>query len=186
MSKEQRAVFIGILITLVYALTMWIEKGVFLYPFPLNEFIFFVVAALFIRLNYSKNSTISLIAGITALFYLLSSPFFWGFFFDEIKLDIFLEAGIYDLLKFLHSTSVIFWMIFTLNGIQGKKRYLYYAILAPVFVLSLFVLPQELGLLGILSAAIISLIYGLKKPFDSLWVLFSYLSLMKFLVFFFS
>jgi hypothetical protein len=186
MSREQRAVFIGVLITLVYAFTMWIEKGVFLYPFPLNEFIFFIVSAQFIWLNYSKHPTIAIVSGISALFYLFSSPFFWSFFFDEISINVFLETGIYDLVKILHFTAVFFWMIFTLKDIKGRKRYFFYAITTSLFVSSLFVFHQELGLIGILCIAIISLVYGLKKPFDLLWILFTYLSLMKFLVFFFS
>lgn len=186
MSKEQRAVFIGILITLVYAFTMWMEKGVFLYPFPLNEFIFFIVSAQIIRLNYLKHRTIGAISGLAALFYLFSSPFFWSFFFDEINVNIFLEGGIYDLFKFLHFVAVFFWMIFTLKDIKGNKRYFFYATTSTLFVSSLFVFHQELELIGILCVAIISLVYDLKKPFDLLWILFTYLSLMKFLVFFFS
>ena len=185
MSKDKRAVFIGILTTLVYAFTMWIEKGVFLYPFPLNEFIFFIVSAQIIWLNYSKHKRIAILSGITALFYLFSSPFFWVFFLDEINLNTFLETGIYDLAKFLNLTAVFFWMIFTLNDIKGFKRYFFYTTISALFLISLFIFPNEFEVLGILSVAILSLFYGLKKPFDLLWVLLAYLYLMKFLVFFF-
>ncbi len=186
MSKEHNSVFIGILITLVYAFTMWIEKGVFLYPFPLNEFIFLFVSAQIIRLNFLKHPSIALISGITALFYLVSSPFFWGFFLDEIYLNIFIEDGLFDLIKFLYFLSTFFWMIFTLQNICGRKKYIFYSVLIPIFIISIFILQQELSVLSILLVSIISLIYNLKVPFNLLWVLLAYLSTMKFLVFFFN
>ncbi len=186
MSKEQRAVFIGVLITLVYPFTIWLEKGVFLYPFPLNEFIFFIVSTQIIYLNFKKHQLVALLSGIAAFFYLLSSPFFWTFVLDQISISDFLEGGFYELIKLLYFLSLLFWMLFTLKDIKGSKRYFFYATLLAVFISSLFFWTEVLGDIGILVVAIISLIFSLKKPFDLLWVLLAYLSIMKFLFFFFN
>jgi hypothetical protein len=186
MSKEEKAVFLGILTTLVYTATIWIEKGAFLYPFPLNEFVFAAVTFQIMRLNYSENKTSALISGATATFFLLASPYFWTFFLSTQSLANFVEGLTFEYLKLAYYVLLILWMIHTVFSMEGSKKYIVFLLAFPFFLTHpLFSFPLA-ELIGVLIMASVSSFYGLTKPFHLLWILMSYLVLMKYLLFYFN
>ena len=186
MSKEQRAVFIGVLITLVYPATLWIEKGILVYPFPLNEFIFFVVSAQVIFLNYKERKSTAFISGLTALFFLLTSPYFWTFFLSDFTISRFLDGGIYEMVKLSYHILLLIWMVHTIIDINGTKKYIVLFVLTSMFLISpIFWLPL-IGTSAVIGTAIVASIYQLKKPFNLLWLLLAYLALMKDIFFYFN
>ena len=76
MSKENRSIFLVALTYVAFASIGLIRNGSFLFPFPLNELVFFI---LFLRFAFwhRKERLSILLVGIAASASLLSSSFFW-------------------------------------------------------------------------------------------------------------
>jgi hypothetical protein len=186
MSKEEKTVFLGILTTLVYTVTIWIEKGAFLYPFPLNEFVFAAATLQIVRLNFKENNVTALFSGLTALFFLLASPYFWTFFLNTQALANFVEGFVFECMKLAFYIVLIVWMIHTIFGLEGFKKYVVLLLTLPFFIVHpLFSLPAA-ELTGILILAVTSSLYRLRQPFHLLWILLAYLAFMKYVLFFFN
>ena len=186
MSREQKVVFLGVLTTLVYAASIWVERGVFLYPFPLNEFIFAVVTFQVIRFNYSKNRNSALLSAICAAFFLISSPYFWTFFLSTAALSQFVEGILYQYLKLGYYVILLLWMIYTVFQIKGGSKYAYLIFIIPLFVLHPLLSMPFFETLGISVIALISTIKRIHKPYHLLWILLAYLTAMKYLLFYFN
>jgi hypothetical protein len=186
MSKEEKAVFLGILTTLVYTATIWVEKGAFLYPFPLNEFVFAAAVIQILRFNYRENKITALISGTTAAFFLLASPYFWTFFLSTQSLADFVEGLPFQCLKLCYYILLLLWMTHTIFSMIGNKKYLVFFLALPLFIIHpLFSIPF-IELLGIVILAVVSSFYDLRKPYHLLWILLAYLALMKYLLFHFN
>ena len=84
MRTEERTIFLSVLIPFVYGSIFWLETGTFIFPFPLNEFIFAAITAFFAVKHYSRYPLNSIFSAAFAFMNLLSSEFFWSFFVDQV------------------------------------------------------------------------------------------------------
>ena len=91
MSREKRTVFIVILTFLVYALTQFLESGVFLFPFPLFNAILLLISFQFIYWNrkiiFEKKNLYFHFYLLALIFKVISSQFFLALIYNDQDLE---------------------------------------------------------------------------------------------------
>lgn len=91
MTKEVKIVFLAALTLVMYATSIFLKDGgSFVFPFPLNPFVFFVVAAQIAFWN-KQFKAIATLTFATGLFGILASEVFW-----EIVLSVDQQINFYD------------------------------------------------------------------------------------------
>lgn len=183
MTREARAVFLGALTLVAYAVFVFIDFGSVIFPFPLNEFIFLAISAQFLWWNKRLQlwaGIIALIAGICAL---LSKQYVWSFiygpenmirFMDGLTTDYFtigfyvlvLLGGIATMVQQKRGVALIFSGLFIIAFISG----------ALLNNISLFLLSY-----GMMIAS--TQITKTFVPYNLLWVLLFFLKLTEWLTF---
>jgi hypothetical protein len=175
MNREKRLVTLSILTLAAYAGSLYLEYGTILYPFPLNEAIFFVASLAFFFWNHEKEKMNSYLALFTALFLLLSTQFFWSFFLDDQEMVNLLENGITDWLRVLFFLGLLAWSTQQLLSLPKKNKYVLISICWIAIPTSVF--WSE----GWLLVALTLLVFGaltvskVNTSFSWLWLLFSIL-----------
>ncbi|NBY41134.1 MAG: hypothetical protein EBQ66_09665 [Flavobacteriia bacterium] len=91
MTKESRAILISVLIVFAYSSSLFIEFGTWIFPFPMFDYILFVVAILFAIWNKEQRTLFALFAGI-CLLRIFGDSFAWTFFLSGASLYIFLDS----------------------------------------------------------------------------------------------
>jgi len=137
MIREERTVFLTLLTFIVYAGLQWLEKGAFLFPFPLNEAALVVIFIYILVLNRNSITTIFWIYGSVLLFKLLSQQFFWSLFLSDETLEIFFSTLWTDIFYICYGLS---FLCFTYFYLAEKKRnifFIYYLFSASCFVVGL-------------------------------------------------
>ncbi|MFK7784978.1 MAG: hypothetical protein AB8B56_07675, partial [Crocinitomicaceae bacterium] len=92
MTSEARTLFLGVLTLVIYAASIFISEGALIFPFPLNEFIFLAIAAQFFYLNRTGNKWAGLLSVFIGIFGVLSTQFFWTFFFSQKEMIAFMDG----------------------------------------------------------------------------------------------
>lgn len=152
MSQAGKTITLAILTVFVYAFSIFLQKGAFIFPFPLNELIF-LIATIVIALNEFKNSKlISTLFISSAILNLFSSEFYWAIFLNTEQMTWFSKSIITDVLKISYYLFLIF-SIFKSFKLLDKKKLIYS--IFPIFgiILSLiFSVPFiEIGALLIVT-----------------------------------
>jgi hypothetical protein len=109
MIREERTVFLTVLTFVFYSIIQFWEKGVFLFPFPLNEAAILIIFLYFVSQNKNQLGIIWTVLGLSCLLKLLSQQFFWSIILPNEKLEFLFEGMLIDLFYLLYS---IFWTIF--------------------------------------------------------------------------
>ncbi len=136
MSRERRTVFIVSLTLLIYALTQFLESGVFILPFPIFDFILLVISLQFIYWNrkiiFQKKFLYFLFYFLALSFKVFSGQFFLSLIYSDSSIED-INSGVFQdicsLIYFVFSAS----FFSTWNWNQGKIRSLL-LILAFVFL----------------------------------------------------
>ena len=114
MSLEKRTVFIVILTFLVYALTQFLESGVFLFPFPLFNAILLLISFQFIYWNrkiiFEKKNLYFLFYLSALIFKVISSQFFLALIYKDQDLEQ-LNSGIFLDVIFIFSTFFLAFLL---------------------------------------------------------------------------
>lgn len=184
MTREARTLFLGTLTLIVYSVSIFINQGSFIFPFPLNEFIFLAIAAQFFWWNRNGNKLAGVLSVSAAICGVLSTQFFWSFLYGPENMIDFMEGLTTDyfLLGFYILVLIggIATMIRQKNGIA--------IIFSGLFVLALFagvMYNNPLILLlayGFMVASTqITKVFG---PYHLLWILLFILELTEWLTFF--
>jgi hypothetical protein len=143
MNRAERLVFLAVLTSTLYALFMWIEKGAFIFPFPLNEIIFFIVGTTYLCYNYNESLLLSLLIGGFAMCSLLCSEVFLQFFLDGASWEKF-HSNVLPYLVTLQIIVLISWFIYSLyQSILLGKRFLW-LIPSTSFILAFFITSPQL------------------------------------------
>jgi len=184
MTNEARTLFFGILTLVVFAASMLLTKGAVIFPFPLNEFVFFVIAARFFAYNWNGNKFAGFLAVSAGVCAVLSTQFFWSFFNDQAEM-IELAEGLtlgYFLLAFylLIFIGGVATMIKQRNGITLllSGTFLW------AFVLGVFLNEPLLLILAYASMVASTQVKKVFEPYHLLWILLFVLKLMEWLTFF--
>lgn len=179
MTREEKTVFLAVLVPLFFGGFILFEKGAFILPFPLNESIFLIVSILFAVRVGKHFRTKSIFSTAFAFFNLLSTEFFWSFFVPQEKIYDLAESGTLDLLKLLSAILLIIWAGITL--IKGKDHFSTFLFLL-FFVLYTSSLIFQIPAVEVLATLVpfVSIFkYRNHFPYHLLWLLLSILSLMK-------
>jgi len=181
MTREERTVFLALLTLLVYTGILYMEHGVVLFPFPLNEFIFLFVALPFSIWNWKKypfQIALILIAGILNV---LSTQFFWTFFLDTVQMEKMLEGISQDLFKISYTLSLtLFACVYFLRS-GFKQKYFCFLLALIGFPLSIILNSSILELFLLILFASIGTAKKINSPLHLLWILLASLQLMKIL-----
>lgn len=184
MTREARVLFVSILTLVVYAVSIFISQGSFIFPFPLNEFIFLGISAQFFWWNRRGNKwagSIAIVAGICAV---LSTQFFWTFLYSTESMEFLMDSLITDY-------CLIGFYVFVLIGgiatmIRQKKgiALLFSALFVLAFISGVFYNHALLLLLAygfIVASTQLSKVFA---PYHLLWILLFILKLTEWLTFF--
>lgn len=182
MIREERTSFLAGLTLVIYAGIQWVEKGAFLFPFPLNEIVVFFVFIYFLFSNKWKITRINFTLGSAILFKMLSQQLFWSFFLSNESLDI-LYSGIWtDLFYLLYAISWIGFAIFYLRKNESSISYLTIGVVLIPFVLGVI---MNLSILEVFSNSLIIALawyYKIDRINRSLISLIIFLEIGKFVM----
>ncbi len=182
MIREERTSFLAGLTLVIYAGIQWVEKGAFLFPFPLNEIVVFFVFIYFLFLNKWKITRINFTLGSAILFKMLSQQLFWSFFLSNVSLEI-LYSGIWtDLFYLMYAISWFWFAVLYLRKNEYSISYLTIGVVLIPFVLGVI---MNLSILEVFSNSLIiaiALYYKIDRINRSLISLILFLEIGKFVM----
>jgi hypothetical protein len=82
MATEKRTIFLACVTLTVYAFSGLLQQGKFLFPFPLNEFIFLGIASYISIRNFASQKFNYGLLIASALFYVACRSYNWNLFLD--------------------------------------------------------------------------------------------------------
>jgi len=134
MTKEERAVALGLLVCFLYGLGYLIQDGIFLLPTPLFPLISLLSSG-FICWNSFKLAPKIAICFISALTIKLScSAFLLSFFLNEATFQNFSKSGISELLKVIVYLLILIPSITMLLQGASSRKYYFLAAFLTLFI----------------------------------------------------
>lgn len=186
MTKEGKTVTLAALTVFMYGLTSFLQFKQVIFPFPLNELIFFIATIVFAKDHLKNNpKTMSLIL-VLGLFHILSLEFYWNIFLSNERMLNLSQSSITDYFKVGYYIGIIAWIISTFNQVEvNLKKYL--SLLPITFILAGSILNEQLTifysqlLLFLSYGSVVILLFPKIKHFPLLylWVLLFILELTK-------
>lgn len=171
MTREARTIFVSVLTMILFAVSMFISQGSLIFPFPLNEFVFLAVAVQF----FFWNSKTHPIAGITAIvggiIAVLSTQFFWTFFYSPEEMMTFMDGLTTDYLQ-IGFYLIVFIAIVATFLKQNNTPAIFLSILSLIpFVLAAWSYNSFFFMLsyGLMVAS--TQVKTVYAPYHLLWVL---------------
>jgi len=157
MTKEGKTVTLAALTVFMYGLTSFLQFKQVIFPFPLNELIFFIATIVFAKDHLKNNpKTMSLIL-VLGLFNILSLEFYWNIFLSNENMLSLSQSSITDYFKVGYYIGIIAWIITTFNQVEVNfKKYL--SLLPITLVLAGSILNEQLTIFY--SQLILFLSYG--------------------------
>jgi len=157
MTKEGKTVTLASLTVFMYGLTSFLQFKQIVFPFPLNELIFFIASLVFAIDHFKNNPKTMLLILVLGLFHILSLEFYWQIFLSHEKMLYLSKSSITDIFKVGFYIGTIAWIIVSFNETEEKlKKYL--SLLPITFVLAGSILNDHLLLFH--AQLIIFLSYG--------------------------
>jgi hypothetical protein len=186
MTKEGKTVTLAALTVFMYGLTSFLQFKQVIFPFPLNELIFFIATIVFAKDHLKNNpKTMSLIL-VLGLFNILSLEFYWNIFLSNENMLSLSQSSITDYFKVGYYIGIIAWIITTFNQVEVNfKKYL--SLLPITLVLAGSILNEQLTifysqlLLFLSYGSVVILLFPKIKHFPLLylWVLLFILEFTK-------
>ena len=186
MTKEGKTVTLAALTVFMYGLTSFLQFKQVIFPFPLNELIFFIATIVFAKDHLKNNpKTMSLLL-VLGLFHILSLEFYWNIFFSNERMLQISQSSITDYFKIGYYIGIITWIITTFNQVEVNfKKYL--SLLPITLVLAGSILNEQLTIfysqlilfLGYGSVVILLFTKIKQFPLLYLWVLLFILEFTK-------
>lgn len=183
MTREARAVFLGVLTLIAYAVFIFIDQGAFIFPFPLNEIIFLAISAQFLWWNKRTHlwaGIISLAAGIVAL---LSTQFFWTFIYGPENMVVFMEGLTTDYFTLGFYVLVLVGGIATMIRQKRGVPLIFSGLFIVAFIAGAMLNNLTFFLLGYGFMVASTQIVKVFAPYHLLWVLLFVLKLTEWLTF---
>lgn len=170
MNKEAKAVALAGLTLLIYALTGLLRDGALIFPFPLNEFVYLVVAFRFLFWHHKKGALPWLFA-ISSLAAVFGTVFLWEILLSTEQLQYFFG---YTVVDWARLTSEVFLIAAGFYFVGAYKKWYFKAL----FVLGLatysygfIVNDLDFRCLGLIALLISVIIKPVRQPFHLLWIL---------------
>lgn len=113
MTREGKSLFLLALTYILYAASILLSQGNFIFPFPLNGFAFFVVALQLAYWNKDEfiRSVIIVLIGFSSL---IGSPPFWEIWSNNEFLSLLEELGFYSFIFLTHSALILLFLILSI------------------------------------------------------------------------
>lgn len=179
MIREERSVSLAVLTLLVYGGMIFLEKGAFILPFPLNEFIFLIVALQFFVWNRATHLTLVLPALVAGIFNVLSTELFWSFFLNYDQLQEFSNSPWGDMLKIGFYLTTGIWLWTYLNKADFKFKLILIILLLSLLITATFFSIMWLELLVYVLVVFFGLFFNIPGPVHLLWILLAILEFIK-------
>lgn len=175
MTREARLIFITALTLLIYALSIFFDKGALLFPFPLNHAIILIVAGQISYWNFKTHKVASILMLTIGLFGLLGNEFYWAIFLNYESMAWVSEGIITDVFQLLSGITTIILGIYFAIRQKSKLNYLFSALFGLSIIGGLIVSsPLESSILlfvGYLIMVISVRIKPILAPIHIFWIL---------------
>ena len=87
MATEKRTIFLACVTLTVYALSGLFQQGKFLYPFPLNEFIFFGISTYIAIRNFNQQKILYSLLVFAAISFVASKTYNWNLILSSESME---------------------------------------------------------------------------------------------------
>lgn len=178
MTREIRTLFLAGLTLVIYAVSIFLDKGAFLFPFPLNEVLFLAISIQFFYWNRRPIAPgiISILAG---LLWVLSNQFFWEIILPHEQTASFLAGSTTDWLL-----TAFYTILLIAGSIASIRQKSLTGVILGVLFASLLVFSILWGEHWALLAALVCmttsvLIKPTFVPYHLLWPLLLFLEATK-------
>ena len=134
MNREKRTIFLVVLTLLAYGFSIFSDQGSFILPFPIFDFVLFIVSFQFAFWNWRDILTFRkwyfYIYFLTILCKLLTNQLLWSVFLDDKDLAIFTETMVLDSLRLIYLILLVL-SIFSWSFVEKIK----FKIIAPIIII---------------------------------------------------
>jgi len=124
MNREKRTIFLVVLTLLAYGFSIFSDQGSFILPFPIFDFVLFIVSFQFAFWNWRDILTFRkwyfYIYFLTILCKLLTNQLLWSVFLDDKDLAIFTETMVLDSLRLIYLILLVL-SIFSWSFVEKIK-----------------------------------------------------------------
>lgn len=180
MMREQKIVFLTSLTFFLVAFITFLEKSIFVFPFPLNEPVLFGVSLFFLKINlktlHKKNI---FIFSLAICFLMLSQNFIWTLFLSSEVLTDFFNSPIQDVFAALHLVLFLYFSFLFFSNEYHKSKFILPVVIIFYGLILFGLVFSPLNFIAISLIAITGYIYKIKDPVYNLLVLFFILNSMK-------
>jgi hypothetical protein len=177
MSREVRTVVLAALTLFFYGLTGYFKSGDFIFPFPLNDFIFLAVVIQFAFWHMKQYRIPILLFLITSILGVAGNQVLWEIILPNEVLETFLNEPWIGLFETCWiggmMTTGIYFAYHQKNLIGGLSSILGVASIG----LGTYLVDQSIFVTGASLLVISSLIKPIFKPIQLIWLLFFILEL---------
>ncbi len=175
MIREVRLIAITTLTLIIYALSIFFDKGAFLFPFPLNQLVIFIVAGQFAIWNYKKFRIASILIVLIGFFAALGNEIYWSIFLDNEQMLIFSESIYTDIFQLIASILIIILAIYFSWKQKNQTSTLFLLLFSGLFVAGTIhnsaLYASTFFLLSYVIMSISSILKPKLKPLNMFWVL---------------
>lgn len=182
MNREARTIAIAGLTLFLFALMGYLKDGAIIFPFPLNEFIFCIVAIGFTFWHYKKGALPYLFLG-SAITAVLGTVFFWELVLSAWELENFLGYTVVDWSRLASKVFLVAAAFYFIGSFRHWYTKTIFAFGLGIYLWG-FVFPDlKYMFTGLLIMVITTSIKPVRQPFHLFWVLLLLLEGSKWLTF---
>ncbi|TNF48385.1 MAG: hypothetical protein EP305_05640 [Bacteroidetes bacterium] len=179
MTRDERTVSLAVLLLIVYAVLNFVQSGMLIIPFPLNEVIFFMVTIIFAIRHYKYSFFTALFSCCYAVLAMLTSEFFWSFFMSEEQFDRFFQSSSPDVIALMSNVVLLIWSGVQLIRPENKLRSAFFLLFFLLMSSALILSEPILMIITLLIPFTLQFKYKDLAPFHMLWLLQAVLMTMK-------
>jgi hypothetical protein len=178
MTRETRAVALAALTFFMFALTVFLTDGSFVFPFPLNEFALLIVSFLLVWWH-PKKGLLPYLLLTSALCAALGTRFFWETVMSYEELVRFMDLTVIDWARFSAGIFLIAAMFYFFSSY--KQWYFKAAVALAIGLYIWGFATTGWGLYGLAFVLLtaISTLKPVQRPFHVIWTLYFLLYGMK-------
>ena len=136
MIKEEKTIFISILLILVLGFSNLFQTGKLIFTFPINEFLFLFICIYFMFYNFQQNKILYILILLFAIFQSFSQIYNWEFFLDQKQLTSLSDGILTDILEFFTYLSYLIILIPFFFNNKNKMIILSYFFILAIFILA--------------------------------------------------
>ncbi len=179
MTRDERTVSLAILMLIVYAVLNFVQSGMLIVPFPLNEVIFFIVTLIFAIRHYKYSFFTVLFSCCYAVLAMLTSEFFWSFFMSEEQFDRFFQSSLPDVIALMSNVALLIWSGVQIIRPENKFRSAFFLLFFLLMSSALILSEPVLMIVTLFIPYTLHFKHKDIAPFHMLWLLQAVLMTMK-------